>query len=238
MIYKHQYFQLDTKSRKVFNQNGKELRITSNAFRLLVFLCENKNATLTEIGDSLDHAKEYTENHIRQYRYKINSIIGENIIEYKNSIYSIIGNIKTAEKLNLEARLPNKIEKDDRITDLLHPDSLIFGIRMKNISKKPAIIASILLLLTFFPWAYGYYTILRWVVSLVAIYYIIGFYSKRKVFDWKIWTLIATAVLFNPIAPIYLHSKATWGIIDVIVAGFFIYCAIRLCEPKPKQSSK
>lgn len=236
MIYQHQYFQLDTKSRKVFDENGKELMITANAFRLLSFLCKNKNATITEIGDHLDHAKEYTENHIRQYRHKINSIIGNNVIEYKNSIYSIVGDVNIIENLNLDAGRLSKIEKDDRITDLLHPNSLIFGINMKNISKTPAIIVSILLLLTFFPWAYGYYTILRWVVSLVSIYYIIGFYSKIKVFDWKIWILIVTAVLFNPIAPIFLKSKTVWGIIDVIVAGFFVYCAVRLCEAKPKQS--
>ncbi|MBU4480311.1 hypothetical protein KKG48_02630 [Patescibacteria group bacterium] len=232
MIYRHKHFQLDTKSRKVFDQNGKELMITGNAFRLLAFLCEHKNATITEIGEYLDHAKEYTENHIRQYRYKIKSIIGEEIIDYKNSIYSIVGDIETVEKLNLELRVPSKTGKDDRITDLLHPNSLIFGIRMKNISKKPAIIVSILLLLTFFPWAYGYYTVLRWAVSLVSIYYIIGFYSKTKVFDFKIWTLVAIAVLFNPIAPIFLQSKTVWGFFDIIVAGFFVYLIIKTKELK------
>lgn len=228
MFYIHKYFQLDTKARKVFDQNGKELRITGNAFRLIAFLCEKKNATITEIGEYLDHAKEYTENHIRQYRHKINSIVGEDVIEYKNSIYSIIGELKIVEKLDLDTGHSKVSEKDDRITDLLRSDSLILGIKMKNISKKPAIVVSILLLLTFFPWAYGYYTILRWVVSLVAIYYALGFYSKIKVFDWKIWTLVVVAVLFNPIAPIFLHSKMVWGIIDVLIAGFFIYLITKL----------
>ncbi|MFH1402282.1 MAG: DUF6804 family protein [Patescibacteria group bacterium] len=221
MIYQHTYFQLDTASRKVFDETGKELRITGNAFRLLVFLCENKNATITKIGDCLDYAKNYDENHIRQYKYKINSIIGRDIIEYKNAIYSIVGDIKEAEK----------IKKRDRNTDLLRSDNLRWGI-VKNISEKPAIIVSILLLLALFPWVYGYYIILRWAVSLVAIYYILGFYSRAKVFDFKIWLLVATAVLFNPLAPIFLQSKIVWGIIDVIVASFFVYLIVKTKELK------
>ena len=48
---------------------------------VVIFLCKNKNANLTEIGEYLDYAKDYDENHIRQYRYKINTIIGKDIIE-------------------------------------------------------------------------------------------------------------------------------------------------------------
>jgi len=91
MFYKHPKFTLDKKSKRIFDENNKELRLTGNAYRLLVFLCENKNANLTEIGIFLDWAKEYKENHIRQYRYKINNIIGEDIIRYENGIYSLIG---------------------------------------------------------------------------------------------------------------------------------------------------
>jgi len=54
MVYKHHSFTLDTESRKVFDENNKELRLTGNSYRLLVFLCENKTANITEIGDYLD----------------------------------------------------------------------------------------------------------------------------------------------------------------------------------------
>ena len=93
MIFKHRYFKLDTASKKVFDENNKELALTGNAYRLLVFLCNKKNATLTDINDFFDPAgaKEYTENHVRQYRYRINSLIGHNIVAYKNNIYSIDG---------------------------------------------------------------------------------------------------------------------------------------------------
>jgi len=100
MMYRHQYFKLDTKSQKVFDENDKELMLTGNAYRLLVFLCERENATLTDINDYFDPAgvKEYTENHIRQYRYKINSIIGYPVVAYKNAIYSLNGTVSKNEK--------------------------------------------------------------------------------------------------------------------------------------------
>jgi len=111
MIYKHQHFVLDSESKKVFDENNKELRLTGNAYRMLVFLCKNKNANLTEIGDHFDWVKDYTENHIRQYRYKINTIIGNDVVEYKNAVYSLVGDIK-------------ELEKMERNTDLLQEDSI------------------------------------------------------------------------------------------------------------------
>jgi iron(II)-dependent oxidoreductase len=98
VIYRHQRFKLDTKSQRVFDENDKELSITGNAFRLLVFLCARKNATLTDINDHFDPAgaKEYTENHIRQYRHKINSLIGHDITAYRNRIYSINGEVSAS----------------------------------------------------------------------------------------------------------------------------------------------
>ena len=103
MIYKHQDFILNTESKKVVDENGKKLRITGNTYRVLVFLCEKKNATLTEIGTYLDWAKEYTENHIRQYRHKINNTIGSDVIEYENGVYSLRNtNLLQGDMLELE----------------------------------------------------------------------------------------------------------------------------------------
>ncbi|HAT73817.1 MAG: hypothetical protein US30_C0004G0083 [Candidatus Moranbacteria bacterium GW2011_GWF2_36_839] len=126
MIYQHQYFQLNTESRKVFDENGKELVLTGNSYRMLVFLCENKHATLTEIGDYLDHAKEYTENHLRQYRYKIETIIGRNVIEYKNGMYSIVGDLQESSEL----------AKVERNTDLLRSESVELGQDNQKTFKK------------------------------------------------------------------------------------------------------
>ncbi|MBU3918883.1 hypothetical protein KKC63_03190 [Patescibacteria group bacterium] len=219
MVYKHQQFVLDAESKKVFDENGKELRLTGNAYRMLVFLCKNKHGNLTAIGEYLDFANDYTENHIRQYRYKINSIIGYDIVEYKNGVYSLVGELR-------------ELDKIERNTDLLREDNVK---SVKNIMDKintkfiivPAIIASALLLLSFFDWPYGYYTLLRVIVSIIAVYYAYYLYTAIKLQNFWFWALISIAILFNPIVPIYLGDKTIWGIIDVVVAGFFISLIIK-----------
>lgn len=67
-------------------------------------------------------------------------------------------------------------------------------------------------------WPYFYYQILRWVITIVALY---SAYSSYKTKNTK-WTIImgAVAVLFNPIAPIYF-DKNTWQILDLVTAGVF-----------------
>lgn len=223
MLYEHQYFSLDAKAKKVFDENSKELRLTGNAYRMLVFLCENKNANLTKIGDYFDWVKDYNENHIRQYRYKINTIIGRDVVEYKNGIYSLIGEVKKIENL----------EKSQRNTDLLQSSNVklekdIMN-KIKNIkfSIIPGIIASVLLLLTFLDWPYGYYNFLRIIVTGVAIYYAYYLYQKLKALNFWFWSLIAIAILFNPIVPIYLGDKTIWIIIDVIAAIFFVSLVVK-----------
>ncbi len=209
MNYKHQHFQLDTDSKKVFDENNKELRLTGNAFRVLTFLCEKKNTNLSEIGEYLDYAKDYDENHMRQYRYKINTIIGKDVIEYKNGVYSLIGNCNT---------------------DLLQQNSSKLGAVKENIAFNiyPGAIAVILLLLSFFDWSYGYYTLLRWVVSGVSIYYAYLLYTTYKDKIVWFWGLVITAILFNPIVPVYLYDKALWNVIDVVVAVFLSILILKL----------
>ncbi|MDP3043179.1 MAG: hypothetical protein Q8N21_02140 [bacterium] len=226
MYYRHKYFILDSKAKKVFDENQKELRLTGNAYRVLVFLCDKGHSTVTDIGDDLDRARNYDEDHIRQYRYKINTIIGKNIVEYKNSIYSIIGDVKKLEKL----------EKNDRNTVLLREDSVKLKNKnklvekLKNIkfSKIPAIIAIIALLLTFIDWhSYGYYTLMKFVVTGVAAYYVYYIYEVVKKQDFWFWGLAVIAILFNPIIPIYLGDKDLWMAIDVVVIGFLVGAVIK-----------
>ena len=223
MIYKHQYFSLNKEREIVCDENNKELRLTGNAFRVLVFLCEKLNANITEIGDHLDWAKNYDENHIRQYRYKINTVIGYDVIKYKNAIYSLIGDIEKCERIN----------ENNRITDLLHSDSIeleknsqknsMSKVEKIKFNKTPAIIVSILLLLTFFSLPYGYYNFLRIAVTGVSVFYAYYLHQQNLVekMNFWFWGLIAIAVLFNPLFPIYL-DKAIWGILDVLTVVFFV----------------
>lgn len=71
-------------------------------------------------------------------------------------------------------------------------------------------------------WPYAYYQLLRWVVCGVAAYTAyLGFEMGNK--GWG-WLMIAIAVLFNPMAPIYL-AKGTWAVLDVITAILFFSAA-------------
>ena len=211
MIYKHPQFTLDDEKRQVFDENGKKLRITGNTYRVLVFLCEKKNTTLTDIGSYLDWAKEYTENHIRQYRHKINTIIGADVIEYENGVYSL------------------------RNTDLLQGDMIELEKSNKNVMEKekikftiiPAIIASAMLFLALLEWPYGYYTLLRIVVAIISIYYAYWMYEVVKQQGFWFWGLIVTIILFNPIIPIQLGDKSIWVVIDIIVGIFFVSLIIK-----------
>jgi len=94
----------------------------------------------------------------------------------------------------------------------------------------PGIIAIVLLLLTFFNWPYGFYTFLRWIVTAIAIYYACYLYQSLKIKDFWFWALVVVAVLFNPIVPIYIYNKSTWGIIDVVVAIFFGIIVVKFKE--------
>lgn len=83
-------------------------------------------------------------------------------------------------------------------------------------------ITSVLLLLAIPTglWPYGYYVVLRWIVSISAGYIAYKYY-EQKVQSWTIVFGIIT-ILFNPIAPIYL-DKSTWVIFDFLTAILFLY---------------
>ena len=64
-------------------------------------------------------------------------------------------------------------------------------------------------------WPYGYYQLLRWVVSVTAVFNAHHSY-RLKLSGWTI-IMVIVAVIFNPLAPL-TFSKGLWVIIDVVVA--------------------
>lgn len=72
-------------------------------------------------------------------------------------------------------------------------------------------IVAIMLFLGALPLPMDYYSILRLAVSIAAI---INIFNERYIF-------IPVLVLFNPIIPVYLYSKAAWVIIDIISGMLF-----------------
>jgi hypothetical protein len=89
-------------------------------------------------------------------------------------------------------------------------------IKTKNII---AIIAGVVLILAIPPlWPYGYYQLLRWVVTAAALYIIYISYGLDNK-KW-IWLMAIIAILFNPIFSIHL-TKGIWAPIDFVVAIIF-----------------
>lgn len=85
--------------------------------------------------------------------------------------------------------------------------------------KTLAIISTIMLLLAIPPmWPYSYYQLLRWVVAGTAIF--VAYLAHITNRNGWMWTMILTAVLFNPVIPFFL-SKGTWVVIDLITAILF-----------------
>jgi len=220
MLYKHKLFTLNIKTKNVFDKNNKELRLTGNSYRLLVLLCQNGAANIKEIGEYLDDKKDYDANHIRQYRYKINSIIGDNLVKYRNTVYYINGKV---DEVSSEEDI--KLAKNDRNTVFLHTNTVELN-KNNNLfvdkSKVPAFISILFLAFSFFHWPYGYYTLMRLIVSLSAVYYAYNIYQKKHKINLWFWGLIGVALLFNPVFPVYFYDRLIWGIIDILIIIFLI----------------
>ena len=69
-------------------------------------------------------------------------------------------------------------------------------------------------------WPYGYYTFLRWITCISSI--LVAFQAFENNIDWAKVVFIVIAILFNPLAPIYL-SRSIWIPLDIVTAIFFIF---------------
>ncbi len=69
-------------------------------------------------------------------------------------------------------------------------------------------------------WPYGYYILLRWITCITSI--LVAFQAFEKNIDWAKVVFIVIAILFNPLAPIYL-SRSTWIPLDIVTAILFIF---------------
>ena len=89
----------------------------------------------------------------------------------------------------------------------------------KNISIKPPVIASIVLLvLAVLPLPYGYYTLLRLVVCFTAVFLAWFSYKQQRV-RWA-WIMGLLALAFNPVIPLYF-GREFWIFVDVATAVVF-----------------
>jgi hypothetical protein len=105
--------------------------------------------------------------------------------------------------------------------------SIMEKIKDFKITIIPGITAIILLLLSFLGWPYGYYPILRFVITGVAVYYIYCLYIKEKWQTFWFWDLVVIGILFNPFVPVVLGDRSIWRVIDVITAIFLSILIIK-----------
>lgn len=82
------------------------------------------------------------------------------------------------------------------------------------------LIVVIALLLALAPLPIGYYTFLRILVTISSIFII----AKEVKIGFTIWCILfgITALIFNPIIPIYLYQKSPWMPIDIVAAMLFL----------------
>ena len=74
---------------------------------------------------------------------------------------------------------------------------------------------------------YGYYMITRLVTCLIAVRLIWQLHLAGSGATPFAWLLGAVAILYNPIAPVYLYSKTLWLIANGVTLGIF-WSAIRV----------
>ena len=81
------------------------------------------------------------------------------------------------------------------------------------------LIPIVMLGIAILPLPYSYYMLLRLVVCASAVYFAIQFLKSGN--QSLLFTFGFFAILYNPIFPIYLYSKALWIVINIGTA--FIY---------------
>lgn len=87
------------------------------------------------------------------------------------------------------------------------------------------LIPAALLVIAVLPLPYGYYTLLRLVVTIAAVVAALGLYQARQAVVWTVIFMGAVALLFNPIITVRLDRSA-WLPIDLGLAVFFTWLAL------------
>jgi len=96
-------------------------------------------------------------------------------------------------------------------------------IKYKNIVSGISVIMLLLAIPTF--WPYGYYILLRWMITISAVFLLSLAYEQKETF-W-LFSMGIIAILFNPIIPVYF-DKETWVVIDFIVAIMFLVSIFKI----------
>ena len=86
------------------------------------------------------------------------------------------------------------------------------------------LVGALVLLWGLLPNPYAYYMLLRLVVCAISAYTAYGYARNNR--SRLAWLFGALAVLYNPLAPVYL-SRTLWAPIDLATAILFVWSARR-----------
>ena len=75
---------------------------------------------------------------------------------------------------------------------------------------------------------YAYFQLMNWVVVGAALMTAAQAYKQNKL--WLVWLFVLVAVVFNPVAPLYLAADM-WRVADMVVAALFVI-SFFLVKPK------
>ena len=92
-----------------------------------------------------------------------------------------------------------------------------------RVSWIPLAVSIAMLLASGGDWPYGFYQLLRIVVTGTALYVVVQVVKRRQFWPW---IMGGVAILFNPILPISLTREA-WQPIDFGVAVIFLFALIQ-----------
>ena len=99
-----------------------------------------------------------------------------------------------------------------------------------NWLKLVAIIMALGAMSTTFPFVY--YQLMNWVVVGAAL--VVVWQASRERKSFLVWLFALVAVVFNPIAPLYL-AQDVWRMADITVAALFV---ISLLFVRPEREEK
>jgi FtsH-binding integral membrane protein len=94
------------------------------------------------------------------------------------------------------------------------------------------VVAIILLLGALYSFPYAYYQIMEWVVVGGALMTSYQAYQQKKMF--MVWLFAFVAVVFNPLAPLYLGTLI-WQVVDITAAVLFVVSFLVLKEKTGKK---
>lgn len=94
----------------------------------------------------------------------------------------------------------------------------------------PAVVAGFLLLVAILGAPYSFYEVVRWGVTAMAVWSAIVAGGQKRT-AWAV-AFSATAVLFNPLIPVYL-TRETWLPLDAAAMVLFISAGVKLRASRP-----